>query len=143
MINNVNKSPVVDVLADVENNARIITENVLKPGGIRILQDLPADTRADLIIVDITRMLGDPLNNLRSRRAAGDNTPAIVLAAHFPPSRMRDLFRLGVADIVHKPFRPGELCSIIRERAHSSAVELAQQILDAEWMQPWKSQTAF
>ncbi|MBN1264040.1 MAG: GAF domain-containing protein [Anaerolineales bacterium] len=109
------KQPSVEVIADVESNAKILINKVLRPAGIEVLQGSSAEKKPDLLIVDITRMMGDPLGNLRSKRASGDNTPAIILAAHFPPSRMRDLFRLGVTDILHKPFRPEELNKAIRE----------------------------
>jgi len=109
------RQPAVEVIADVESNAKILIDSVLLPGGIHVIQGAASGKKPDLLIIDITRMLGDPLGNLRSKRAAGDNTPAIVLAARFPPSRMRDLFRLGVTDILHKPFRPEELCTAVRE----------------------------
>jgi len=127
------KQPSVEVLADVESNARILIDKVLQPGGMEVIQGPVSEKKPDFLIVDITRMLGDPLGNLRSRRASGDNTPAIILAARFPPSRMRDLFRLGVIDILHKPFRPDELCKAIYESVkiqsdESDSVDLKRRL---------------
>jgi GAF domain-containing protein len=46
-----------------------------------------------------------------------------VLAAHFPASRLRGLFRLGVRDILLKPYRTQELIDAIRELGDARAAE--------------------
>jgi signal transduction histidine kinase len=75
----------------------------------------------DLYLVDITQLRGDPMTGLRALRSEGHEAPAIVLAAHFPTSRLREIFLLGVRDILLKPYRPEELCEAI-SRVHSSMV---------------------
>jgi len=115
--------PRVLVIADVEATARSLIDHILKPAGI---QGWPADASAppaDVLLVDITQLRGDPLAGLRARREAGDEAPAIVLAAHFPTARLRDLFHLNVADILLKPYRPVDLCSAIVELAESRSAE--------------------
>ena len=92
--------PRVLVIADVESTAKALIDNVLKPAGI---QAWPAGSEAppaDMIVVDITQLRGDPLAGLRARREAGDEAPAVALAAHFPTARLRDLFHLNVVDIL-------------------------------------------
>jgi hypothetical protein len=72
---------------------------------------------------------GDPLAGLRLRREAGDEAPAIVVAAHFPTARLRDLFHLNVADVLLKPYRPVDLCQAVFELAESRSAETNTQML--------------
>lgn len=129
------QKPRIDVYADVATNARMLIKNVLLPNGMQVVRPGHDKEKAQVLLVDITRMLGDPLEDLRHRRGSGDTTPAIVLAARFPPARMRDLFRLGVVDILHKPYRPKDLCEAIRRiiNTHAEASPQAnlQKRLDA------------
>jgi K+-sensing histidine kinase KdpD len=115
--------PRVLVVADVEATARSLIDRILKPAGIQAWgTDLPAPP-VDILLIDITQLRGDPLAGLRTRREAGDEAPAIVLAAHFPTARLRDLFHLNVADILLKPYRPVELCQTIFELAETRSAE--------------------
>jgi DNA-binding NarL/FixJ family response regulator len=77
---------------------------------------------ADVLVVDVTLFRGDPLSGLRACREKGD-APALVLAAHFPASRLRGLFRLGVRDIPLKPYRTQELIDAIHELHDFRAAE--------------------
>lgn len=120
--------PHVCVIADVESTARSLLTRVLAPAGITSGEGKP-----DVLLVDVTQLRGDPLAGLRQRRAEGDETPAIVLAAHFPPSRLRDLFRLGVSDILLKPYRPLELCQAIYKLQSAQRSALASPILSRRW----------
>jgi len=115
--------PRVLVVADVEATARSLIDRILKPAGIQAWgTDLPAPP-VDILLIDITQLRGDPLAGLRTRREAGDEAPAIVLAAHFPTARLRDLFHLNVADILLKPYRPVDLCQTIFELAETRSAE--------------------
>lgn len=99
----------VVVLADVETNARALIDRVLRPAGIPARTSREGGPQGDILVVDVTQLRGDPLAALRSERAKGNEAPAIALAAHFPPGKLRDLFRLGVRDILLKPYRPEDL----------------------------------
>jgi GAF domain-containing protein len=121
--------PRVLVIADVDANARSLIDHILKPGGIQAWGlDTPAPP-ADIVLVDITQLRGDPLAGLRLRREAGDEAPAIVVAAHFPTARLRDLFHLNVADVLLKPYRPVDLCQAVFELAESRSAETNTQML--------------
>ena len=96
-------APKVIVIADILSNAQGIINRILAPAGIQAWRDDDQAPAPDVLVVDISQMRGDPLAGLRARRGQGDEAPAVVLAAHFPASRLRDLFRLGVADILLKP----------------------------------------
>jgi DNA-binding response OmpR family regulator len=124
------RNPVVLVLADVASNAQGIIDKILKPAGIRAwpAEDPQAPT-PDVLLVDITQQLGDPLGGLRTLRAKGDEAPAIVLAAHFPTARLRDLFRLGVADVMLKPYKGVELCKSIYALSEARSTEVTTQLL--------------
>src|SRR3990170_1849919 len=115
--------PRVLVIADVEATARSLIDHILKPGGIHAWGTESTAPPADILLVDITQLRGDPLAGLRHRREAGDEAPAIVLAAHFPTARLRDLFHLNVADILLKPYRPLDLCQAIFELAETHSAE--------------------
>ena len=105
--------PRVAVLTDVPSSASAIVERVLIPAGI-VAWPVGSNTLSpDLYLVDITQLRGDPLTGLRTLRSEGQDAPAIVLAAHFPISRLREIFLLGVRDILLKPYRPEELCEAI------------------------------
>lgn len=121
--------PRVLVLADIPSNARNLVERILRPAGIEAWADPEEASAPDVIVVDVTQLRGDPLAGLRERRSAGEEAPAIVLAAHFPASRLRDLFRLGVADILIKPFRPNDLTQAIFELREARASEVGSQLL--------------
>ena len=122
--------PRVLVLADVASNAQGIIERTLEPAGIRAWPE--ADSTApspDVLVVDVTQLRGDPLASLRNIRSQGNEAPAIVLAAHFPTSRLRDLFRLGVADIMLKPYKAVDLCKAIYELSEARSEEVTTQLL--------------
>jgi DNA-binding NarL/FixJ family response regulator len=121
--------PRVLVIADVESTARSLIDHILKPGGIQAWGTASPAPPADILLVDITQLRGDPLAGLRTRREAGDEAPAIVLAAHFPTTRLRDLFHLNVADILLKPYRPVDLCQAVFELAESRSAESNTQML--------------
>lgn len=124
------RNPRVLVLADVASNEQGVIDRSLKPAGIRAwVQGDPQAPTPDVLVVDITQLRGDPLAGLRERRSEGDEAPAIVLAAHFPSNRLRDLFRLGVADILLKPYKPVELCKAIYELAEAQAETVTAQLL--------------
>jgi signal transduction histidine kinase/DNA-binding response OmpR family regulator len=105
--------PRVIVIADVESNAQALVNRVLRPAGIQAWTLGSEAPPPDVFVLDITQLRGDPLAGLRDLRASGDIAPAIVIAAHFPNARLRDMFRLGVGDVVLKPYRPEALCQAI------------------------------
>ncbi len=122
-------SPIVLAIADVESNAKALAEHVLKPAGIRASTDTEQGLAPDVLVVDVTQLRGDPLGALRARREMGEDAPAIILAAHIPASRLRDLLRLGVRDILLKPYRPAELCEAIYELSESRTTDPTVRIL--------------
>jgi signal transduction histidine kinase len=103
------------VISDIESNALTLIRDVLRPAGIEgsVADDLSPP--ADVLLVDLSHLVGDPLSGLRERRKKGDDSPAILLAAHVPKSRLRDLFRLGVRDIIFKPYRADEVSQAIQD----------------------------
>ena len=120
---NTTQKPRVIVIADVESNANQLVDRVLRPAGIQAWPARAEAPPADVLVVDVTLFRGDPLSGLRARRESGDNAPAVVLAAHFPASRLRGLFRLGVRDILLKPYRTRELLDAIQELHETRAEE--------------------
>jgi signal transduction histidine kinase/response regulator of citrate/malate metabolism len=119
--------PRVLIIADVDDTASGLISRVLTPAGIQAWPEGAEAPPHDLLIVDITQLRGNPLAKLEARRNQGDNAPAIVLAAHFPANRLRDLFHLGVADILNKPFKPEELPKAIFDQAEVRAAETNTQ----------------
>jgi DNA-binding NarL/FixJ family response regulator len=122
-------APNVVVIADIRSNAQGIINRILTPAGIHAWPDGEEAPPPDVLVVDVSQLRGDPLAGLRARRAKGDEAPAIVLAAHFPASRLRDLFRTGVADILLKPYKGVELCRAIFELREARATEVTTQML--------------
>ncbi len=123
-------TPRVIVLADVASNAQGIIERTLEPAGIDAWAETDPDApRPDILVVDVTQLRGDPLASLRNYRAKGEEAPAIVLAAHFPAARLRDLFRLGVADVLLKPYKAVDLCRAVLELGEARAEEVTTQLL--------------
>ncbi|MEE9508020.1 MAG: response regulator, partial [Anaerolineales bacterium] len=121
--------PRVVVIADVQSNAIALVEKVLKPAGIEAWTESETSPEPDVLVVDVTQLMGNPLAGLRNRRSSGDNAPALVLAARFPQSRLRDFFRLGVSDILMKPYRPDELIQAITDIADTRSRERNTQSL--------------
>jgi len=119
----------VVVIADIESNASALVENILRPAGIEAWREGEETPTPDLLIVDVTQLMGDPLAGLRSRRTNGDDTPALILAARIPQSRLRDFFRLGVADILMKPYRPQELIDAIHNLVETRSKESDTEVL--------------
>lgn len=115
--------PRVLVVADVESNAQSLAERILIPAGIEAWTEDAKAPAVDVLLVDVTQLRGDPLAGLRSRREKGDEAPAVVLAAHVPPSRLRELFHLNVADVLLKPYRPVDLVQAILDLAESRSSE--------------------
>jgi signal transduction histidine kinase len=122
-------APQVVVIADIDTNATSLVEDVLRPAGIKAWTEGEETPEPDLLVVDITQSMGDPLAGLRTRRSNGDDTPALILAARFPQSRLRDFFRLGVADVLLKPYRTEDLIEAISDLAESRSKERTTQIL--------------
>jgi signal transduction histidine kinase len=119
----------VIVIADVEANAQALVTRVLAPAGLQAWIETAKAPPCDVLLVDVTQLRGDPLAGLRARRDAGDTTPAIVLAAHFSPSRIRDLFRLNVGDVLLKPYRPEDLIQAISELTELRTSEASTAML--------------
>lgn len=117
------------VIADVESNAQAIVERILKPSGFQAWIRGDDSPTPDVLVVDVTQLRGDPLASLRNYRSTGAEAPAILLAAHFPLSKLRELFRLGVSDFLLKPYRPSELCQAISELGETRAREADTSIL--------------
>ena len=107
--------PKVLVLADVESNEELLVERVIKPAGFIPLRRGEDGPQADVLLIDITTLRGDPLQNLRDERKAGEEAPAILLAARFPHSHLRELLRMNVADFLLKPYRVEDLCQSIQD----------------------------
>lgn len=119
------------VIADVETNAQSLIERVLQPAGLDAWPAGQSAKQPDVIVVDVTQLRGDPLAGLRTQRSQGNHAPAIAVAAHFSPSKLRGLFRMGVRDILLKPYRPQELCEAIVEIAETRYKEgETQQLSD-------------
>lgn len=113
------RSATVVVIADVESNAAQLVERVLKPAGFDAWPAKAEAPKPDVLIVDVTQIRGDPMSGLRNRRELGDDAPAIVLAAHFPASRLRSFLHLGVRDVLLKPYREQELTEAINALARA------------------------
>lgn len=122
-------SPKIIVIADVESNAQAIVERILKPSGFQAWIRGSDSPPPDVLVVDVTQLRGDPLASLRNYRSTGAEAPAILLAAHFPLSKLRELFRLGVSDFLLKPYRPSELCQAISELGETRSTEVDTSIL--------------
>ncbi|MFV1858711.1 MAG: GAF domain-containing protein [Anaerolineales bacterium] len=99
----------VVVIADVETNATQLVNRILVPAGFEAWPATDDAPEADVLLVDVTQIRGDPMAGLRNRREMGDDAPALVLAAHFPASRLRGFLQLGVRDVLLKPYREDEL----------------------------------
>jgi CheY-like chemotaxis protein len=121
--------PRVIVIADVDSNAQALVERVLTPEGIEAWIAGPDTPSPDILVVDVTQLRGDPLADLREVRASGEDAPAIVLAAHFPHSRLRDMFRLGVNDFLLKPYRPESLREAIYNLSEGSRGDSDSHVL--------------
>ena len=121
--------PRVIVIADIESNAQALVDRVLKPVGIPAWIAGPTAPPPDVLIVDVTQLRGDPFSSLRILRSDGEEAPAIVLAAHLPHTRLRDLFRLSVRDFLLKPYRPAELCQSVQDVYEAHSTETNTQIL--------------
>jgi GAF domain-containing protein len=124
--------PRVLVMADIASNAISLVERVLRPAGIEAFTDPQPEASHHIIVLDITQLMGDPLAGLRSRRDDGDRAPAIVLAARFPQQRVRDFFRLGVADVILKPYRSSELLEAIEGLYQARVRETSAEALSRQ-----------
>jgi FixJ family two-component response regulator len=116
-------TPNVLVIADVDSNAQAIVERILKPAGFNAWVRGSDAPDPDVLVVDVTQLRGDPLASLRNFRASGDASPAILLAAHLPLAKLRELFRIGVHDFLLKPYRPAELCQAISELSETRSTQ--------------------
>ena len=121
--------PRVIVIADIESNAQALVDRVLKPAGIPAWIAGPTAPPPDVLIIDVTQLRGDPLSSLRILRSDGEEAPAIVLAAHLPHTRLRDLFRLSVRDFLLKPYRPADLCQSVQDIYEAHTTESNTKIL--------------
>lgn len=122
-------SPGVLVIADIESNAQELIERVLKPAGIQAWTVNANAPPADVLIVDLSQLRGDPLSGLRNQRTSGEEAPAIVLAARLPHIYLQDLFRLGVNDFLAKPYRPTDLCQAIQDLSEVRSAESDNETL--------------
>ena len=109
----------VIVIADVETNATQLVERILTPAGFEAWPATDDAPTADVLLVDVTQIRGDPMAGLRNRREMGDDAPALVLAAHFPASRLRSFLQLGVRDVLLKPYREEELHEALKTLAEA------------------------
>ena len=105
--------PSVGVIADVDTTAELLIEKVLEPAGYKAWVANTSESQPDVLVVDVTQLRGDPMAKLQNARERGIKAPAIVLAAHFPISKLRDLFLAGANDFLVKPYRVEELTGSI------------------------------
>jgi two-component system NtrC family sensor kinase len=113
----------VVVVADNPETGSELIESVLVPAGYQAELDNGANSRADVLIVDIARLRGAPLARLRERREAGDTAPAILLAAHLPDDLASEVFRLNVVDFLIKPVQPDSLLVSLQSLLAASAAQ--------------------
>lgn len=78
-------------------------------------------TTPDLVILDINMPRIDGFETLERMRAAGDQTPVIVLTARQERDDARAGFERGADDFVHKPFSIEELVWRVRAVLRRSA----------------------
>ena len=128
-VNTNSPAPRVIVIADIESNAQALVDRVLKPAGIQAWIRGAEAPPPDVLLVDVTQLRGDPLANLRNFRSTGNNSPAILLAAHFPLAKIRELFRLGVSDFLLKPYRPADLREAIFELCETRSSQVNTKTL--------------
>jgi DNA-binding response OmpR family regulator len=128
--------PSVGVIADVETTAGLLIQKVLEPAGYKAWVATTSDSQPDVLVVDVTQLRGDPMAKLRDARERGIKAPAIVLAAHFPISKLRDLFLADVDDFLVKPYKVEDLTDSIERLgrgggAHDRLEALEHQLKQA------------
>jgi len=76
--------------------------------GIQGLERL-AQARVDLVLLDVTMPNMDGPTMLQKMRAAGDQTPVIMLTSESQRSTVASAMQAGISDYILKPFKPEEL----------------------------------
>jgi len=71
--------------------------------------------KPDLIILDITMPQMDGIEMLTRLRAAGDNTPVIMLTAEGGANSVQRASHLGVSDYIAKPFQNDALIEKVQK----------------------------
>lgn len=74
-----------------------------------------AEHKPDLIILDITMPTMDGIQMLTQLRAAGDQTPVIMLTAEGGASSVEKAQHLGVSDYIAKPFQNDALVAKVQK----------------------------
>ncbi len=98
---------------------------------------LSADPPIDVAIVDEVGARGVMLEEARALRREYPAVAAVVVGGLLAPPVLEELVRLGVSDLVRKPFTPGELREAVgralaaRAPAHDEALEYAAAVAAA------------
>lgn len=108
--------PIV-LTVDDSSSIRSIVGKALRELGFELAQAedgekglaLLAETKVDLILLDVTMPVMDGPTMLKALRARGDKTPVIMLTSESKRAIVAGAIQLGIEDYMLKPFKPDEL----------------------------------
>lgn len=83
------------------------------PSGAEALAQVD-EFRPDLVLLDVMMPEMDGPTTLRALRARGLTQPVVFMTAKVQPSEVAEFMKLGVADVVAKPFDPMTLGESLR-----------------------------
>jgi len=106
--------------------------------GRRALELLRAGAAPDVIILDVMMPGIDGLETLRRLRAAGDDTPVVMLSVVGKANTIVESMRLGASDYLNKPFEEEELEATLNAVLKKRILEQERAFLREQLARPDK-----
>ena len=111
------------LIVDDEPNVRLVFRTALESVGYAVAEaddgqsavDRRGQGRAALILLDLQMPGVDGMETLRRLRAAGDDTPVVIVTAHGSIPDAVAAMRLGAIDFLSKPLTPEALRAVVAE----------------------------
>jgi DNA-binding response OmpR family regulator len=121
------KQPIILLIEDEENLRRSITFTLLRQGycvvpydrveeGLRIIGEYITQPHSiRLVITDLQLPGKNGMDLIRMVKTTASNIPILVITGHANQETRNELSRLGVSDILDKPFNLDELVTMVRK----------------------------
>jgi two-component system, NtrC family, sensor kinase len=97
-------NPRILLIADSPENTAALSALYSQAGfSVALAEDAVTPPPADIVIVDITRVMFSPFSGLQAQRRMGCTAPAMILAPRLNDQMAGDMFALDIRDFVLKP----------------------------------------
>jgi two-component system, NtrC family, sensor kinase len=131
-------NPRILLIADTSESTTVLNALYSEAGfSVAVAEEAVTPLPADIVVVDVTRVMFSPFSGLQAQRRMGCTAPALILAPRLNDQMAGEIFALDIRDFVLKPVEDSTL--IERTTRFASATqhtrdqgEMSQNLAQAE-----------